>query len=136
MNKIGTLQRDRLEIDQVEVGLHSLRDEPPIEESDRFGIGAGQAPDQLSDVETIVGIPSPMREQEAGEAGIGDKADMRAAVAEPDQGIGIADHRPARGKLVEIGRTSWWESGGQEVYVLFVAVAVKKQIYKIKTFST
>src|SRR3546814_10953636 len=69
----------------------------------RFGIGAGQAPDQLSDVETIVGIPSPMREQEAGEAGIGDKADMRAAVAEPEQGIGIADHRAARGKIgVEI----------------------------------
>src|SRR3546814_4389701 len=100
MNKIGTLQRDRLEIDQVEVGLHSLRDEPPIEESDRFGIGAGQAPDQLSDVETIVGIPSPMREQETGEAGIGDKADMRAAVAEPEQGIGIADPRAARGKIV------------------------------------
>src|SRR3546814_16703904 len=58
------------------------------------------APDQLSDVETIVGIPSPMREQEAGEAGIGDKADMRAAVAEPEQGIGIADHRAARGKIV------------------------------------
>src|SRR3546814_12303880 len=41
-----------------------------------------------------------MREQEAGEAGIGDKADMRAAVAEPEQGIGIADHRAARGKIV------------------------------------
>src|SRR3546814_19478117 len=39
-------------------------------------------------------------EQEAGEAGIGDKADMRAAVAEPEQGIGIADHRAARGKIV------------------------------------
>src|SRR3546814_2610774 len=37
---------------------------------------------------------------EAGEAGIGDKADMRAAVAEPEQGIGIADHRAARGKIV------------------------------------
>src|SRR3546814_965982 len=119
MNKIGTLQRDRLEIDQVEVGLHSLRDEPPIEESDRFGIGAGQAPDQLSDVETIVGIPSPMREQEAGEAGIGDKADMRAAVAEPEQGIGIADHRAARGKIRSEEHTSELQSLMRISYAVF-----------------
>ena len=85
--------REPLEVDQVHVGAISRREHAPIEQTDRACGLRGLPAHEEREIEPAARVvATPERQQGRGEARITDRADVRSAVAEPDDRVVVSEH--------------------------------------------
>jgi hypothetical protein len=94
---LGTAGGQVVEVDEVDVGPVAGGEHAPVEQADRAGGVAGVLLHQVRQLETApVAVAAPQREQRGGEAGVADRADVGAAVAQAGHGVGVGEHLAGR----------------------------------------
>ena len=90
---LGAVRGQPFEVDDVHVGAVAGREHAAVEQADRARGRAGVAlHEERQRQPTVIAVAAPEREQRRREARVADRADVRAAVGEPDDGVRMGQH--------------------------------------------